>query len=40
MKNKGEKTIMENELALEVLLKGWRETRQLTLDWIEVLSVG
>jgi len=40
MKNKGEKIMMENELVLKVLLKGWKETRQLTLDWIEALSVG
>lgn len=29
----------EKEPILEVLLKGWKETRQLTLDWIEALSV-
>lgn len=29
----------KEELILEVLLKGWKETRQLTLDWIEALSV-
>jgi len=36
---KEQETTKEREPMLEVLLKGWRETRQLTLDWIEALSV-
>jgi len=36
---KEQKILKEREPILEVLLKGWRETRQLTIDWIDSLSV-
>lgn len=38
MKKEKEMT-REKEPIVEALLKGWKETRQLTLDWIEALSV-
>jgi len=36
---KEQETTKERKPILEVFLKGWRETRQLTLDWIEALPV-
>ncbi|MDD5638712.1 MAG: DinB family protein [Candidatus Pacebacteria bacterium] len=37
---KREKKIIEEKgIILETLLKGWQETRQLTLDWINTLSL-
>ncbi len=36
---KEQKITKEKEVILETLLKGWRETRQLTLDWIDALPL-
>ena len=34
-----QKAIKEKKVILKTLLKGWKETRQLTLDWIGALSL-
>ena len=33
------KLTKEKEVIIETLLNGWRETRQLTLDWIDTLPL-
>lgn len=36
---KEQETTKERKSTVKILLKGWKETRHLTLDWIEALSV-
>ena len=36
---KEQSTIKERGFGLAILLNGWQETRRLTLDWIDTLSL-
>jgi uncharacterized damage-inducible protein DinB len=36
---KEQKIIEEKKVILETLLRGWKQTRQLTLDWIDALTL-